>query len=61
MKKPSSDIIKFLWFFLGLVLLNIASFYFYQRFDLTDDNRYTLSPEAKEIIDDLEAPIVVDV
>lgn len=61
MKKPSSDIIKFLWLFLGLVLLNIASFYFYQRFDLTDDNRYTLSPEAKEIIDDLEAPIVVDV
>ena len=33
----------------------------YTRFDLTSDNRYTLSPEALKIIDEVESPILIDV
>lgn len=33
----------------------------YQRFDLTADKRYTLSPSAIQVIEGLNSPIVVDV
>lgn len=45
----------------GLLLLNILGNYFYKRFDLTQDKRFTLSEEAKEIVDKIDSPLIVDV
>ncbi|WP_311195919.1 hypothetical protein [Antarcticibacterium sp. 1MA-6-2] len=39
----------------GLVLINLLAANFHQRFDFTQDQRYTLSPAAKEIVDKVEA------
>ena len=46
---------------LGLIAINILSFYFFERFDLTEDKRYTLSAPAKEIIGKAESPVIIDV
>jgi gliding-associated putative ABC transporter substrate-binding component GldG len=45
----------------GLLLLNILGDYFYKRFDLTQDRRFTLSEEAKQIVDRVNSPVIVDV
>ena len=45
----------------GIILLNILGSLFYKRFDLTHDKRFTLSEEAKKIVDQVDSPIVVDV
>lgn len=52
---------KLIYALIGVVLINLVSSQFFQRFDLTEDNRYTLSPAALEIIDGIENPIVVTV
>ncbi|WP_417886702.1 gliding motility-associated ABC transporter substrate-binding protein GldG [Zunongwangia sp.] len=44
-----------------LILLNIASTFYFERFDLTQDNRYTLAKSSKNIISDVDNPIVIDV
>lgn len=46
---------------IALIALNFLSSKVYQRFDLTADKRYTLSPSAIQVIKDLDSPIVVDV
>ena len=46
---------------IALVALNFISNKVYKRFDLTADNRYTLSESATQIIEDIASPIVVDV
>lgn len=61
MKKHHSNIVKGFTLFAGLILLNILSYSFFERFDLTEDKRYTLSPAAKEIVGKVEEPIIVDV
>ncbi len=45
----------------GLVLFNVLGSYFYKRFDLTQDKRFTLSEEAKDIVKLVDSPIIVDV
>ncbi len=45
----------------GILLLNIISTYVYKRFDLTQDKRYTLSKAAKETIESVDSPIIIDV
>ena len=45
----------------GLILGNLLASSFHQRFDLTQDRRFTLSPAAKTIIDEVTSPIVIDV
>lgn len=47
--------------FVVLLLINIGSSHFFERFDLTIDKRYTLSPAAKDIVKTAEAPVIVDV
>ena len=32
----------------GIIIINIVGSYFYKRFDLTEDQRYTLSNPAKK-------------
>ncbi len=46
---------------LGILILNILGNYFYKRFDLTQDNRFTLSTAAKSTIASLESPIFIEV
>ena len=46
---------------LGLVLLNFLASQLYVRFDLTEDQRYTLSEAAVDAVLKLEGEIVIDV
>ncbi|MGA9589388.1 MAG: gliding motility-associated ABC transporter substrate-binding protein GldG [Salegentibacter sp.] len=46
---------------IALVILNILASKFFGRFDLTQDHRYTLSPAALKIVEDLEEPVMIDV
>jgi len=52
---------SFLILILGLLVVNFAASKFFQRFDLTEDKRYTLSPAAKDIIAEVEKPLIIDV
>ncbi|MGA9325584.1 MAG: gliding motility-associated ABC transporter substrate-binding protein GldG [Salegentibacter sp.] len=46
---------------IALVILNILASKFFERFDLTQDHRYTLSPAALKIVEDVEEPVMIDV
>ena len=46
---------------IGLILLNIINQSFYQRFDLTADNRYTLSETTKDIVSNVDRFLFVTV
>lgn len=46
---------------IGLLFVNIIASKVHSRFDLTQDHRYTISPAAKNIIDKIESPIIIDV
>ena len=55
------NIVSFAVLIGGLILLNVLGNYFYKRFDLTQDKRFTLSEEAKQIIGPIDSPVIVDV
>ncbi|MCY2688759.1 gliding motility-associated ABC transporter substrate-binding protein GldG [Salinimicrobium sp. TH3] len=61
MKFQKSHFSKTFLLLLVIVVINVISYNFYGRFDLTADQRYTLSEASKEIISKAEAPIIVDV
>lgn len=61
MKKNSSYIKTLLLVLVGIVLLNVISFYVYERFDLTQDRRYTISEASINTLAAANAPIYVDV
>ena len=44
-----------------LLIINVISNYLFTRFDLTEDKRYTLSGPTLDIINSIDAPIIVDV
>jgi ABC-2 type transport system permease protein len=44
-----------------LIVVNILSSYYYKRFDLTQDKRYTLSEAALQTIEGLDQPLLVEV
>lgn len=44
-----------------LIVLNILASSFFKRFDLTENKRYTLSQSAKNIVTDVDQPIIIDV
>ena len=44
-----------------LVALNFAGNYFFKRFDMTQDKRYTLSQTTLDIIAEVEEPLYIDV
>ena len=60
MSKPN-NIKSFLILLVILVAVNFLASEFYLRFDLTQDQRYSLSPAAKEIVADVEQPVIFDV
>ncbi|MGY5851495.1 gliding motility-associated ABC transporter substrate-binding protein GldG [Salegentibacter sp. F14] len=45
----------------AIAIVNWLASAFFTRWDLTEDNRYTLSPAALNIIDDVEEPVIIDV
>ncbi|MDW5289796.1 gliding motility-associated ABC transporter substrate-binding protein GldG [Formosa sp. PL04] len=46
---------------LGIFALNIIGNSIYKRFDLTQDQRYTLSEATQHIVADVDAPVIIDV
>ncbi|GGD26263.1 gliding motility-associated ABC transporter substrate-binding protein GldG [Flavobacterium orientale] len=44
-----------------LIVINIISSYFFKRFDLTADKRYTLSEHTLELLASIEQPLFIDV
>ncbi|QYJ68008.1 gliding motility-associated ABC transporter substrate-binding protein GldG [Flavobacterium litorale] len=44
-----------------LLLLNFVGNYYFERFDLTHDKRYTLSPTTLSLVDSVEEPLYIDV
>lgn len=61
MKKNINHTKSFILFLAAIILINVVGSYFYKRFDLTQDKRYTLSEAAKNTIAAVESPIVIDV
>ena len=45
----------------ALVLINFGSNSIYSRFDVTKDQRYTLSESSKELIKSIDSPLIIDV
>jgi len=46
---------------IALILVNYLASLAHQRYDLTQDKRYTLSDPAKAIIDQIQSPLIIDV
>lgn len=61
MKTSNSHIKPFILVVVILVIINSVSTSFFNRFDFTKDNRYTLSEAALDITNKAEAPLIVDV
>lgn len=45
----------------ALIVLNILAGFVYTRFDLTEDQRYTLSPPAVEVAQKFDSPVIIDI
>ncbi len=61
MKTSNSHIKPLILVIVILVIINSVSTSFFNRFDFTKDNRYTLSEAALDITNKTEAPLIVDV
>ena len=44
-----------------LIVINLAGNFYFHRFDLTADHRYTLSPTTLKIIKEVKEPLIIDV
>ena len=61
-KQPKNSNIKKLALLIGfLLILNFAGHFFFKRFDLTADKRYTLSTTSLSIIKEVKDPLYIDV
>ncbi|MFD2515257.1 gliding motility-associated ABC transporter substrate-binding protein GldG [Pontibacter locisalis] len=59
--KRSSDILRFLAWVAGIILLNLVAANYFFRLDLTEDKRYTIAPVTKQMLQELPDEVVVDV
>ena len=50
-----------LFLIIGLIAINVINQSFYQRFDLTEDQRYTLSETTKTILSKVDKPLFITV
>ncbi|RNC86344.1 MAG: gliding motility-associated ABC transporter substrate-binding protein GldG [Winogradskyella sp.] len=46
---------------IAIIVINVISNSFYKRFDLTKDDRYTLSEATKTIVDSADTPLIIDI
>ena len=58
MKKNLQSVVKAI---IGLILVNVVAGFVHLRFDLTEDQRYTLSQPAVNTVLDFKNPVVIDV
>jgi ABC-2 type transport system permease protein len=54
-------LLRVLGFIVGIILLNVASSYFFTRFDFTKEKRFTLHPETKSVVKDISKQITITV
>jgi gliding-associated putative ABC transporter substrate-binding component GldG len=59
--KKSNALKQFGIVFLALIVINLISHFFFKRFDLTQDKRYTLSETTLNIIKNIDSPLYIDV
>lgn len=59
MKKKNSNKFQWLIVLAGLVVINILSFYFYTRIDLTNEKRYTISEPVKNLLAGVDKPVEI--
>jgi gliding-associated putative ABC transporter substrate-binding component GldG len=57
--KPAQK--KSLFILLAIVLINLLGHFFFFRFDLTQDKRYTLSATSLKLIKEIEEPLQIEV
>lgn len=60
-KRNKNTLYQIAFLVLFLVVINLISSNYYQRFDLTADKRYTLSEHTLELLENIEEPLFVDV
>ena len=61
MKKNSNNIQKLLLTIAIVFIINLLGSQFFYRFDLTQDNRYTLSETSLKIIENVDEPLYLDI
>ncbi|MBP6072605.1 MAG: gliding motility-associated ABC transporter substrate-binding protein GldG [Flavobacterium sp.] len=61
MKKNQPNIKKIFKIVLFILVVNFGSQFFFKRFDLTEDKRYTLSETSISILKNIKEPLYVDV
>jgi gliding-associated putative ABC transporter substrate-binding component GldG len=61
MKTKYPNLKKLFKIILFIVLTNFGSQFFFKRFDLTEDKRYTLSETSISILENIKEPLYVDV
>lgn len=44
-----------------LIAINLLASKVHQRYDLTQDNRYSLSDPTKDLLDQIESPLIIDI
>jgi len=54
MSKKRKNLLEFLLLFVIILIANIIFSRVYHRFDLTSDNRYTLKPKTKQVLQELD-------
>ena len=59
--KVKKSVLSLFGTLVALLALNFASSFVFSRFDLTHDNRYTLSEPSLNIISEIQEPIEVEV
>ena len=61
MNKNSNNIQKLLLTIAIIIIINLLGSQFFYRFDLTQDNRYTLSETSLKIIENVDEPLYLDI
>ena len=52
---------QLLFVLVGLVLVNLLAYFYFERFDLTADQRYTLSKTSIAVAEKIDSPVYIDV
>ncbi len=59
--KRKRDIVRFILWIAGIILVNLLASTYFFRIDLTEDKRYTIAPVTKQMLQDLPDDVVVEV
>ena len=59
--QTKKNVLPFLLLFTVIIVFNIVGNFYFKRFDLTQDKRYTLSESTIKLIENIEEPVFIDV